>query len=321
MKRRNSIGLFLLFCALCVSVVGISPAQAVESAGERWALLIGINDYQRMGDLKYCRQDAEALGKVLVEKAGFPAKRVRVMSGGAAKQQDKPTLGNLRSRIRQFANLPGKNDTLLVFFAGHGVMIGDKGCLMPSDGDKADAQTVVELDWIKQQLAKCKAKNKLLVLDMCRPGSGRGVETIAPSLAKAANVVVLTSCAKGQTSYEDDKAGHGIFSRHLIVGLSGAADKNKDKTITQLELFSYVQSEVTDWSVDEGKTQTPKMYPEKGQAPVALARVSNVIVGPKGTDPPKPPAVKNPPVTDAYQEKLEKARKLLESLNADLLKE
>ena len=277
----------LLVAGIVVAVLAANAAQAAENSGERWALLIGINNYQRMGDLKYCRQDAEALGKVLVEEAGFPVKRVRVMSGGAAKQQDKPTLGNLRSRIRQFTDFPGKNDTLLVFFAGHGVMIGDKGCLMPSDGDKADAHTVVELDWIKQQLSKCKAKNKLLVLDMCRPGSGRGVETIAPSLAKAANMVVLTSCAKGQTSYEDDKAGHGVFSGHLIAGLSGAADKNKDKTITQLELFSYVRSEVTDWSVDEGKTQTPKMYPEKGQADVAVAELRKGPPFPLARKPPE----------------------------------
>lgn len=305
----------IILMLVLVFLAAMAPAQEPPNPpGERWALCIGINDYQRMGKLRFCRQDAEELAKVLVENAGFEQKRVRTMTDGTTAAQDRPTLGNLRSRIRQFTELPGPDDTVVIFFAGHGDTVGGKYSLMPIDADKTDEQTVIDLHWVRARLAGCKAANKLLILDTCRPGGVRGpVPEVFVDFARAANVLVLASCAEGQTSYEDEKAGHGVFSTHLISGFAGAADKDGDKVLTQAELFGYVESRVKDWCVDQGNTQTPQLFPESLDRAVELARVVRRATV---TPPPSPP----PPAT-TFGRKLAEAQKLLELLEADVPKD
>src|SRR5262249_29206513 len=68
-------------------------------------------------------------------------------------------------------------------------------------------------------------------------------------------VVAFFSCSKGQFAFEDEKLGHGVFFHHVIDGLSGAADGNKDGRITRLELEEYVRT-----SMEQSK-QTARQSP------------------------------------------------------------
>lgn len=250
-----------------------TPSEPAASAlRERWALLIGINEYQSMGKLKYCREDAEGLAKVLVHGARFPSEQVIVLSDSASEPQNQATYGNIRRRVKQFTELPEKDDTILLFFAGHGEMIDGEAYLMPVDGEK-DPESAIPLNWVKEQLLPCKAKTKLLVLDMCHSGSARGVGGIAPSLAQGTGLIVLASCEEDQISHPGEEVGHGVFSRYLIDGLRGMADSDGDKAITQLELFEYVKTQMSRWSFRTGKSQTPRIYPEESMEPVDLAWV------------------------------------------------
>jgi uncharacterized caspase-like protein len=105
----------------------------------------------------------------------------------------------------------------------------------------------------------CKAGRKLLVLDACHSGSAtRGVTGIAPSL-KVVGVHVMASCAEKELSHPDQDSNHGIFTRYLLEGMDGKADGNGDGSITQKELFEYVQKKMTDWGLKTGKTQSPQM--------------------------------------------------------------
>ena len=265
--RLEFRGLILVLAILCV--VSMSPAHAAEQSGKRYALVVGINGYEHLGKLEYCRQDAEAVAKVLVERAGFGQKRVCLIADGQEKKANQPTYTNLLRRFKQFTSLPKKGDTLLIFFAGHGVTFGKEACLMPIDG--SEQRTGFSVTWLRERIAKCEATTKILILDACHSGkAARGVTGIAPSLVKGAATVVLTSCGDKQISYPEK--GHGVFTAGLIDGLSGAADKNKDGRITGAELFASIQNHIEEWSIDSGKTQTPQMSP-KDAGGIVLAQL------------------------------------------------
>ncbi|HUT56914.1 MAG TPA: caspase family protein [Phycisphaerae bacterium] len=263
--RRTFVLAAILLCSASVALAAEPSASTAGAAGERWALLIGINEYQAAGKLQFCREDAQALGKVLVERGGFNPDRVVVLADGEAKPEDWPTRGNIRRRIEQFSRLAEPDDTVVVFFSGHGMMADGKGYLMAVDSDRDPANSI-SLDWVKERLAAGKAKTKLLVLDVCHAGSAKDVGGLAPSLVGIAGLTVLASCAADEISYVEEEAQSGVFAGRLVEGLAGAADADGDKAVTIAELHAFVKRSMKDWCLKTGKTQTPSLHPDPAPA-------------------------------------------------------
>ena len=240
----------LLLCAL-LPVLGLS--KDVSAAGERWALLIGIDDYQALGKLKYCAADAEALGRVLVARSGYKPSHVVTLTDQTEEAGDRPTFLNIRRRITLISKLAAEDDTILVFFSGHGVTVDGKGYLVPQDGD---TQNALALDWVRSTLEGSKARNRLLILDACHSGSAaKGVSGIVPDLATK-GLVMLLSSQKDEVSYPDEKLGHSVFSYHLLMGLAGKAAA-QGEFVTGKSLYDYVLSQMKAWTFRTGKVQTP----------------------------------------------------------------
>jgi formylglycine-generating enzyme required for sulfatase activity/uncharacterized caspase-like protein len=241
----------------------------ISAGGERYALVIGIDGYRALDKLTSCVADAEAVAKVLEESGGFSTV-IRLTDRAA--EADRPTLATVRRRIEHVAKAAEKGDTVLLFFSGHGVERGGAGYLVPIDGDFDNA---VPLAWVNEQLEKSAATTKVAIFDCCHAGA-KGVPGIRPSLTSA---VMLLSCSKGELSHNDESSGHGVFTRYLIEGLRGAADgadeSAKDSQVTVSELYRYVRKHVVDWSLAQGKKQTPLCLPEEGSG-VALVRLKSI---------------------------------------------
>jgi len=48
--------------------IGVAPAMAqTQGGGQRWALVVGINEYSSVPGLRFARQDAQAMARALVE--------------------------------------------------------------------------------------------------------------------------------------------------------------------------------------------------------------------------------------------------------------
>jgi len=54
----------------------------------------------------------------------------------------------------------------------------------------------------------------------------------------------MMSSRNSQTSLEIPSLKNGAFTHYLVEGLKGSADRNKDKTITVSEMFSYTHGKV-----------------------------------------------------------------------------
>jgi hypothetical protein len=112
-------------------------------------------------------------------------------------------------------------DSVIVFFVGHAVEVEEKPYLVPLEGEMDRAETLVPLEWVLGELSKCKARQKVLVLDTNRfsptggserPGSGpMGAKFFAAAQAPPPGVQVLVACSAEQQSYETDKRPVGVF--------------------------------------------------------------------------------------------------------------
>ena len=60
----------------------VAEEPAAESAGQRWAVMIGVNEYldPAIPNLKYCVSDAYRVFEALTENGGFEADRVLLIT-------------------------------------------------------------------------------------------------------------------------------------------------------------------------------------------------------------------------------------------------
>ena len=274
---KATFGLNAAFLAWLLLAPGGSTQAADETIKQKWAVLVGVNDYAELDDLQFCRNDVKALAEQLV-KAGFPRDNVFLLTDGAADAKDLPNKANIEARIKNVLSVAEEGQLVLVSFSGHGVHLGGKTYLCPTGARVSDPEgTMIQLLTIYDNLNRCKATRKLFWVDACRDdprqGGSRSTAEHAKSTAgvlaslKAApeGILTLASCATGQVSWEDEGFGHGVFMHYLLEGLSGKADReetgNRNNRVSLLELYKYANTRTRRFVLNErDRAQTPELF-------------------------------------------------------------
>ncbi|PIY40651.1 MAG: hypothetical protein COZ06_27820 [Armatimonadetes bacterium CG_4_10_14_3_um_filter_66_18] len=295
---RRSLFLFALLPCLPVHAFGAEAPKGIdvvglgadgqEVKGQKWAVLVGVNDYATLQDLTYSVADAHGLFEALTSPAvGFPADNIRLLVDDAKAQTDLPFKSAIYSALTDWLALAEPNDLVLVFFSGHGKDYGDRSFLMPQDAlEKNPELTGLSLNTVREQLELCKARRKILILDMCHSGGKGGDEMSAATdkqIDDSAGMVTISSCKLREKSYEWPEVGHSAFIYHLLEALKqpAVADADKDGYLSVNELYTKVHQDVRRWAARYGgKEQTPKLAQEvEGQIVVARApRGAPVVV-------------------------------------------
>lgn len=167
-KFKQAMTLPFLFAAFFLALGVLEPgAQPTPSPGVsaapepgRQALVIGNSGYQKNA-LPNPVNDAQDFGAILRE-AGFTT-MVRTNLD----------LRGMESAVRDFAASLSSGDTVLVFYAGHGVESGGINYLVPVDN--SGLETEADLKYkayaasrILDEVAVRKAGLVMLILDACR---------------------------------------------------------------------------------------------------------------------------------------------------------
>ena len=226
------------------------PASASAHYTASWALLIGINQYQdtRIPRLRYAVNDVRAMEQVL---QGLGFQTITLLNAQATKR-------GIEAAFEKLSDL-AKDDRLVIFFSGHGetgrlAKGSEEGFLVPYDTNRDRlVQTGIPMRDIDRLGERLPPKHILFVLDACHAGFAFvGFRDIEPeqkgdayyAAATAKPVVqVLTAGETGQKAAERD--GQGIFTRWLVHGLRGVADRDGDGIITANELAAWLEPQVT----------------------------------------------------------------------------
>jgi len=240
---------------------------------KKWAIVIGINRYQRLQSLRYAERDAQVMRDFLLGEAGFDhvyyfsERSPKIVLEGVS-LSTQPTVANLRQflELRFAAPFLKQGDTLWFFFSGYGLQYANADYLLPSDVEVEAAETTaMTMDALADCLSRSGADRVVLFLDACRTeeqkfGQGFGTDP--------RGVTSIFSTAFGETSQEVDVLQLGVFTHVLVEGLQLKMSQPK---ATLADLFHYLCDRLPQINLSNGKLpQSPRLSANAPIAPEAM---------------------------------------------------
>lgn len=228
-------------------VAAPAPAGPLPPPARRFALLIGVSDYEPVrqrvknispGNLPGVADDLRNLAAAL-KGYKFPANQIKTLANAEA------TSTNVRAELMKLAGQVQADDLVLIAVSAHGAPknFGPSGYGLPVLSDFAGANDPNALDFWQMQglVANLPAGRVVLLIDTCHAGGAAksmpsavlgpdGITartgSVAPEPAKLAagmdngrHFAVLTASRAEELSLEDTPNG-GLFTSRLLRGLA-----------------------------------------------------------------------------------------------------
>lgn len=248
------------------------PADALPRQdgrnGRMYVVVVGIDRYRAWNKLERAVSDACGARDAFV-RCGFTELAPPLLDDAA-------TSAALHRLVTDDMRALGDEDSLVVFFAGHGYTVPKKypdgtvarrGYLVPVDAEPPSAcGTWVNLENWLHDIAHLPAKHILVVIDACHSGIALNpvirwrsdVRTSEPldQLRARRSRRIITSALDGQQAIDGGPLeGHSLFTGCLIEALTGGLQAKTGKFIaTGTEIALHVQDRVVSYP---GCKQTP----------------------------------------------------------------
>jgi uncharacterized caspase-like protein len=229
------------------------PDQAQYQNGGYYALIIGIRKYQApLSSLATPVHDAQDVAAVLTEQYGF---HVQLLLDGDA------TRNNILTALDRYRNTLRPNDSLLIYYAGHGYYDhdADRAYWLPADADSADSPNHISADDITAAVRVLPSMHVLVVSDSCYSGDltrdagealrAEGRPEVIARMLRSRSRNLMTSGGDEPVS-DGGPDGHSVFAYAFLSALR----EEHDESFTATDLFyGPVQQEVAGSS-----QQTPR---------------------------------------------------------------
>lgn len=187
-----------------------------STSGRRVALVVGIEDYKQWSPLNNPVRDAKEMATLLREH------------GFQVTEKLNADFLSFHDAVKDFERAAQGADLALFYYAGHGMEVGGKNILAPSDmPDACEDRTTkraIELDALFRAIKP--ARKKIVIIDACRDNpfprcptrstrSGAGFRAFVR--VKGSGLLVANATLPGALAY-DGVAGQGSpFSRALLA--------------------------------------------------------------------------------------------------------
>ncbi|WP_030939622.1 caspase, EACC1-associated type [Streptomyces sp. NRRL S-646] len=241
------------------------------------ALLVGTAAYEdgTFSALPSVRADVHYLSQVLEMPAvgGYEAcVRVEDSSRVAVKQA-----------VERFLGEREPDELVVLYLSGHGAYDREDGQLyyITTDTEASRIQeTALEASFVTDQLEKCAARRKVLLLDCCFSGSavqgfrskGASHSATAP-IVEAGGVYVITASQHWEQAFTTDADQPSQFTRAIVEGLhSGQADLDGDGQVSANDLFRHISRDLQ--KAPDGRRQTPTQSSLHVTGDIYLARAA-----------------------------------------------
>ncbi|MBL7738648.1 MAG: caspase family protein [Chitinophagaceae bacterium] len=263
-----------------------------------YAVMIGVSDYKGDElDLKYAGKDAMDMANAVAVSARKLLNtdgKEHVFIYNLNTEKDRsgmPDKNTIRMTLSAIGKKATPNDILLIFFAGHGMMAGERKqfYFLTEDASKATAadatadvgiSTAELTEWMKPQ--NIKAQKRILVFDACNSGQairdfvklgGDDQNYVASrddekaeqvkaieKLNEKSGLFILSASASNQKAYEMSRYSQGILTYSLLKAIKQQPDILDDgKYLNVSRWFGAAEKTVTELSKENGVKQQPQL--------------------------------------------------------------
>lgn len=162
---------FLILMLPCVSNVHSETVFENGSTGNRYSVIVGIDDYEKNGmDLHRPAEIAKCIYESLSSKPGWYEENIKLLTDKKATKQ------GIIDALDWLESVSTDEDVVVFTFAGHGSIVPDDNgderfdqVIVPQDaGD--DYDDFISDDELNQELSEVKAKGMYIVIDSCFSG-------------------------------------------------------------------------------------------------------------------------------------------------------
>jgi hypothetical protein len=201
-----------------------------------YALLVGSNPGgEGQARLRYAEEDARRMAALLDELSGVPSGNSRVLLG-PSRDQVVAALSDMQQQL-EVHRARGEQAQFVFYYSGHAranaIHLGTEE---------------LALGELRSRVLGLPTTLTLIVLDACQSGAFSKIKGSEPAAEFSYNsvarlqtegVAVMASSSASELSQESDALHGSYFSHHLMVGLRGAADVDRDGVVSLAEAYRY----------------------------------------------------------------------------------
>ena len=256
------------------------------------AIVIGVGTYKdaAVPGVPVTAREAEQVAAALKNPAGaaYPPDQVQLLS------DTQTTKSNLLAALQALSNQVSPQDTVLVFFSGHGAF-GDDGKYYLGTHDvehggpnRFKPGTGLSQDELFEQLRPIRTKKLVLIVNACFSGSMNptlGADAPAPQflgvpppeafldqlLESEDGRAIITASRANQPSHFDWNQPHTFFGQALIDGLRGQGVSGASGYIGLVELYEHIYRQVRAATRNVTHPQEPMLSILRGVGTFAIA--------------------------------------------------
>lgn len=221
----------------------------------RYAFLIGCEEYSNFADISFCQSDVGLIQETLVNYCDYEYETIEIIFQYKG-CDDTPKV--IYKKLQTMIDKAEDGDSILFYFAGHGVKEGEKGYLLLADSKASDFQnTALDLAKINELLRNPRI-NGFLILDACHSGilARNAFNSSVADIISDTGCVTLASCSENEESYPYPEKEQGVFTYYFCEEIKKIS-VGAPVYIEGLKMG--VCNSVTEWAKNNYKHQTPTL--------------------------------------------------------------
>lgn len=228
------------------SVVHKNEYKDRLNQGQHYALIIGISEYKHHQSLEHPVNDARKFERILSKNYVFPKKNITFL--------ENPTRTNILDTLDGFEQILQKEDSLLIFYAGHGHWDAsrNRGYWLPKDAKIRAKSAWISNGTLQDYLLAYTCQHILVISDSCFSGAllmnrsaiidaGKDIQTLYSAKSRKA----ITSGVK------EEVPDRSVFFKEL----SSFLKKNSKAFLSASDLFAGIRNKIITNSPNNQKPQ------------------------------------------------------------------
>ncbi|HBF4581473.1 TPA: caspase family protein [Clostridioides difficile] len=223
---------------------------------KRYAIIIGCDEYRHYSNISFCIEDAFLMQEVLTEYCDYEYNNIELIF--PTEDKERLSIESVNNDIKKILDKIESGDTLIFYFAGHGMVHENEAyLLLPDTNPKEIASTALSIKSLNE-LLKDKDITNFRIIDACQSGfdsrSAKNSDFI--DIIKHQSWATLASCSPNELSYPYPDVGQGAFTYQV----SESIKEFEPGSEINIEILKHkVCNRMEVWCKKNYKVQTPTL--------------------------------------------------------------